>query len=80
MVYGIDRLKVKCSECKHLRTAPHQSRNTGCYHRKYVKHFNEAWYLDEQQVGGDYIKINWKGDCAEYEPIPKKPTFWERLF
>ena len=57
-------MKIKCSNCKHLRTAPHQSRNTGCYHRKYVKHFNDAWYLDEQQVGGDYIKINWKGDLS----------------
>ena len=71
---------VKCAKCKHLRNAPHQSRNTGCYNRKYIKHFSKEWYLDEQQVGGDYIKINWRGDCAEYEPLPKKPTIRGGLF
>ena len=72
-------MKVKCSECRYLRLAPHQSRNTGCYHRKYVNHFSTERYLDEQQVGGDYIKINWKGDCTEYEPLRKKLSFWEKL-
>ena len=73
-------MSVDCFSCKHLRKAPYQVVRTGCFHPDHMKvRYTEA-FLDEQQLGGDYRKLNLRGDCSKYDPLPKKQCIIKRIF
>jgi len=74
-----DKQKVECSECRYSRSAPYEARIAGCYKESNMPGRQKEAFLDEQQIPGDHERINLRGDCPDYEPIPKKPSIWKRL-
>lgn len=71
--------RVNCKDCHHLRTAPYEAPLTGCWHPDNMKVTQKEAFLDQQQQPGDNRKINLRGDCAQYEAKPTRPSLWQRL-
>jgi len=71
---------VDCRRCRHFRTAPYQARVSGCYLQKNMESKQDAAYLDQQQIPGNHEKINLRGDCPDFEALPPKVPWWERLW
>lgn len=69
-----------CARCRHFRSAPRQARREGCYHPDNMPQRQKDRSLDEQQIPGDHRVINRDGDCAQFEPLPPRPSFWDWLF
>jgi hypothetical protein len=74
------RPAVRCADCRHFRAAPYETRFTGCYHEKHVESKQKDRFLDEQQLPGDHLQINRRGDCPEHEPRPRATGLWRWLF
>ncbi len=72
-------IPVDCNACRHFRRAPYQAPRTGCWHPDNLVVSQKADYLDEQQIPGDQRKINLRGDCAQFEALPKKPSLLQRI-
>lgn len=68
-----------CARCRHFRRAPWQARRTGCWLPANMVSKQDAAYLDQQQTPGDHEKINLRGDCSDFAPLPAKPSLWQRL-
>lgn len=68
-----------CKDCRHFRQAPYEAAHTGCWHPDHLKVSQKDAFLDEQQKPGDHRRINFRGDCAQFEARPAKPSFWKRL-
>lgn len=74
-----DMVRVECKNCAHFRVAPDEAPVTGCWHPQHMKQRQTDAFLKQQELPGDHTKINLRGDCAQYERQPKKPSFWQRL-
>lgn len=77
--------KVECRACVHFREYPFGDgtvwkRKTGCYHPELMVQKQSDAFLQEQQVPGDHLQINLRGDCAKHEPRPPEPTLLQRFF
>lgn len=70
--------RLECKSCIHFRTAP-EAPHTGCWHPDNMKQRQTDAFLKEQELPGDHREINLRGDCAQFEPRPKKRSFWRRL-
>jgi hypothetical protein len=76
--------RVACSDCIHLREYPYGSgtvwkRRTGCFHPELMESKQKDDYLAEQQVPGDPLKLNLRGDCEKFEARPPRGSFLQRL-
>jgi hypothetical protein len=71
--------KVECANCAHFREAPEEAPYTGCWHPDHMRQRQTDRFLKQQELPGDHRKINLRGDCPQYEPRPKKPSFWQRM-
>lgn len=74
-----DMERVECQQCVHFRTAPDEAPHTGCWHPDNMKQRQTDAFLKQQELPGDHVKINLRGDCEQYEKKPKKRSFWRRL-
>jgi hypothetical protein len=72
--------RVRCEDCRWLRSAPWQAKKTGCYHPELMPGKQKDHVLDEQQVAGDHVAINRRGDCARHEARPRRASLWQRLW
>ena len=72
-------MTANCQNCRHFQRAPYQAPQTGCYHPEHMQVKQKERYLDEQRTPGDNGKINLRGDCAQFEALPAKPSWLERL-
>ena len=71
--------KISCKDCRHFKTAPYEAPHTGCWHPDNLVVKQKEAYLDQQQTPGDHRTINLRGNCAQYEAKPRRPSFLERL-
>ncbi|TDJ73147.1 MAG: hypothetical protein E2O39_05765 [Planctomycetota bacterium] len=71
--------KVECKRCRWFRQAPYEANRTGCWHPDNLVSSQKAAYLDEQQIPGDYRKINLRGDCAQFESKLEQPSLLRRF-
>lgn len=71
--------KVACKDCLHFRSAPFEAKFEGCYLEKNMPSKQKMLCLDEQQLPGDHVKINLRGDCPDFSARAKKPSLWRRL-
>jgi len=71
--------KVECKNCRHFRAAPYEARVDGCYFPDNMPSKQSATYLDEQQIAGNYEKINLRGDCKDFDAKLARPSFLRRL-
>lgn len=71
--------RVECESCVHFRRAPYEARWEGCWHPDNMKSKQKERYLQEQQLPGDHRAINRRGDCAQFEPRPRRAPLWRRL-
>jgi hypothetical protein len=69
----------KCVDCRHFRAAPYQARRDGCYHPSNMTGKQKDAFLDEQQMPGDHERINARGDCAQFEALPARPSLLRRI-
>ena len=72
--------KVSCENCVHFRSAPYEARMDGCFLPDNMPGKQSASYLDEQQIPGNHVKINLRGDCPDHVARPVTLPFWKRLF
>jgi len=72
-------MKVDCHDCIYFRSAPYQARREGCYFPGNMPQRQKDAFLDEQQLPGDHEKINLRGDCPDFEPLPRRMPVWRRL-
>ena len=72
--------RVDCHDCKHFRGRPYAARIDGCYLEKNMASKQKQACLDEQQIPGNHEKINFNGDCPDFEARAKKPSLWQRLW
>ena len=72
--------KVACPNCVHFRSRPYEAKFEGCYLEKNMVSKQKLMSLDEQQLPGDHVKINLRGDCPDYKARAKKPSLWQRLW
>jgi hypothetical protein len=72
--------RVDCRTCKHFRSAPYEARLEGCYLEKNMVSRQKQAFLDEQQQPGNHEKINFHGDCPDYQARARKPSLWRRLW
>ena len=71
--------KVECRNCSHFRSRPYEARFEGCYLEKNMVSKQKLMSLDEQQLPGNHVKINLRGDCPDYKERAQKPSLWQRL-
>lgn len=71
--------KVECKRCRWFRQAPYEANRTGCWHPDNLVTTQKAAYLDEQQIPGDNRKLNLRGNCAQFESKPVKPSLLRRI-
>ena len=75
----MNKKRVECENCVHFRSAPYETRRSGCYLEKNMPGRQKDAFLDEQQVPGDHEKINLRGDCPDHELRRRKFSLWKRL-
>ncbi len=76
--------KVACQDCRHFHSHPYGDgtpwkRKTGCYHPELMEQKQSERFLFEQQVPGDHEKLNARGDCAKFEPRPRRRPLLQRM-
>ncbi|MSR63946.1 MAG: hypothetical protein EXS08_16090 [Planctomycetes bacterium] len=71
--------KVACQNCVHFRSRPYEAKFEGCYLEKNMPSKQKLLCLDEQQLPGNHVKINLRGDCPDHSARAKKPSLWRRL-
>ncbi|MFN0242863.1 MAG: hypothetical protein ACKVWV_08240 [Planctomycetota bacterium] len=71
--------KVHCETCVHFKRAPKEAHLTGCYLPEFMPVKQKENFLKQQELPGDHKKLNMRGDCAKWEPRPKKPSLWKQL-
>ncbi len=71
--------KVECKACIHFRRAPYEARWEGCWHPDNMKVKQKERFLQEQQLPGDHLAINRRGDCPQFEARPRPEPLWRRL-
>lgn len=71
--------KHECKNCKYFREAPWDAPRTGCWHEDNMETSLSARFNDEQQEPGNHIKINLRGDCAQYESKSAGLSLWEKF-
>lgn len=71
--------KVDCRTCVHFKSRPYEAKFEGCYLEKNMVSKQKQQCLDEQQLPGNHVKINLRGDCPDYQARPRKQSFWQRL-
>jgi hypothetical protein len=69
-----------CRTCLHFRSAPYEAKFEGCYLEKNMVSKQKQACLDEQQLPGNHVKLNLRGDCPDYQERAKRPSFWQRLW
>jgi len=72
--------RADCHRCVHFRAAPYQAKFEGCYLEKNMVSKQKQACLDEQQLPGDHVKINLRGDCPDFQQRAQKPSLWQRLW
>ena len=72
--------RVDCKHCVHFRSAPYEAKFEGCYLEKNMVSKQKLMSLDEQQLPGDHVKINLRGDCPDFRARAKKRSLWEWLW
>jgi hypothetical protein len=73
-------VRADCHRCVHFRSAPYEARIEGCYLPKNMVSKQKQAFLDEQQIPGNHEKINFFGDCPDFQARAKKPSLWRRLW
>jgi hypothetical protein len=71
--------KVACKDCRHYRKAPYEALRTGCWHPDHMVVSQKEAFLDQQQLPGDAVKINLRGDCATFTARAARAGVWKRL-
>ena len=69
-----------CERCVHLRRAPQEAHQTGCYHPDNMVAKQKAAYLNQQQIPGDHRVVNRDGDCEQFEVFTDRASLWTRLW
>jgi len=71
--------KHDCKTCAHFKQAPWDAAKTGCWHPDNMDTKLGAAFNDEQQLPGNHVKLNLRGDCAQFEQRAAAPSFMERF-
>lgn len=72
--------QADCRRCVHFRSAPFEAKFEGCYLEKNMLSRQKQLCLDEQQLPGNHVKINLRGDCPDFQERTRKTSFWQRLW
>jgi len=72
--------RAECTNCLHFRSAPYEAKFEGCYLEKNMASKQKQMCLNEQQLPGDHVKINLRGDCPDFLERPRKVSLWKRLW
>ena len=71
-----------CNDCLHFRRLSGDTvwkRRTGCYHPDLMEQTQSDPALLAQQVPGNHIKINLRGDCAKFDGGPRRGSLISRV-
>lgn len=71
--------QVACKNCRHFREAPYEAAHTGCWHPDHLTVTQKEAFLDQQQQPGNHQRINFEGNCAQYEASRRRQPLWKRL-
>jgi hypothetical protein len=71
--------KVECRNCRYFREAPYEAPKTGCWHPEFMQQKQKDAFLQQQEIPGNHVQINLRGDCAKFEARAPKLSFWKRM-
>ncbi len=71
-----------CKDCLHFRRVVGGTvwkRRTGCYHPDLMEQAQSDPALRAQEVPGNHVKLNLRGDCAKFDGGSRRGSLISRL-